>query len=150
MAPGPLRCEAILVLNHVVVPLNEEDVEQDICCHDANWDEEAFEEALDPNPDNRAFSFFFGLFHLFNGSKNIPGRLQMFVETTGQVIIFSFFWVVEVVFHPKKNDFGDLKSIFVLEHQRKYGVPVIVPVVQNPVHVDCFTVVFVSLEQWEE
>ena len=79
MTAFPLNCETFLV--HVEVLLHEKNIKQDIHCHHANGNQKSFEEGPAPYPDNRNSSLFVALFHLLNGSQDINGRIQMFVET---------------------------------------------------------------------
>ena len=55
MAAHPVKVEAVLVV--VGVFPDEENVEQDVRRHDADWEKELRGEALDPNPKYGCFSF---------------------------------------------------------------------------------------------
>ena len=58
----------------------------------------------------------------------------MFVEAARQVICLSF-TSVELVLHPKKDNLGNLKGVFVLKNDGKESVPIRISMVQNFTHI---------------
>ena len=69
MATLPLCCQAVLVRE--VVLLHQKYVKEYVHCHDSNRDEECFEEALDPYPDDSDSSLLLAVLYLLNCSEDI-------------------------------------------------------------------------------
>ena len=58
----------------------------------------------------------------------------MLVETACQVVSLSC-PEVERVLHPKEDDLGNLKGVFVLKDDRKESVPIRISMVQDFAHI---------------